>query len=51
MEAQRTDWVDAIRYFRGLGRPRRHRVEAVIHATGLVMLAVLTVLAALAQFG
>ena len=50
MQAQRADWVDTIRYFRGLGKPRR-RPEAVIASAGLVILGILTVLAAIAEFG
>ena len=50
MQAQRTEWVDAIRYFRGLGKPRR-RPEAMITSAGLVILGFLTVLAVIAEFG
>ena len=51
MQAQRTEWVDAIRYFRGLGKPRRRRVETLLTSTALVVLGALTVLAAIAEFG
>ncbi len=51
MQARQSDWVDAIRYLRGLGRPRRHRIEFLVQAVALLVLAVLTVLAAVAQFG
>ena len=51
MQAQRADWVDAIRYFRGLGRPRRRRIESLVSIVGLVVLAGLTLLAVLQEFG
>lgn len=51
MQAQRTDWVDAVRYFRGLGPPRRRRIESLVVATTFVMLGLLTLLAAVEQFG
>ncbi|MEM7287319.1 MAG: hypothetical protein AAF480_13285 [Actinomycetota bacterium] len=51
MQAQRAEWVDAIRYFRGLGKPRRRRMDTLITSTALVVLGVLTVLAAIAEFG
>ena len=51
MQAQRTEWVDAIRYFRGLGKPRRRRLETLLTSSALVVLGALTVLAAIAEFG
>ena len=51
MQAQGADWVDAIRYFRGLGPSRRRRTESKIFLTAVLVLAVLTVLAIIDQFG
>ena len=51
MQAQGADWVDAIRYFRGLGPSRRRRIESKIFSTAVLMLAALTVLAVIEQFG
>ena len=51
MQAQRTEWVDSIRYLRGLGRPRPRRYEHLLAGLGLVMLAVLTVVAAVQELG
>ncbi len=51
MEAQRTDWVDAIRYFRGLGPTRRRSLESMVFTVAVVVLAALTLLATVEQFG
>ncbi|MGI9624359.1 MAG: hypothetical protein ACR2PK_16115 [Acidimicrobiales bacterium] len=50
MEAQQSDWVDAIRYFRGLGRSRRIRPESIVVAVCLLLLLAVTVLAVIQQF-
>lgn len=50
MQAQGADWVDAIRYFRGMGPSRRNRIEPKIFVTAVMVLAVLTVLAVIEQF-
>lgn len=51
MQAQGADWVDAIRYFRGLRPSRRRRIETMVFATSVTILAVLTVLATFDHFG
>lgn len=49
MQTQQNDWVDSIRYFRGLGRARRWRPEAAIVGFVLFLLAAVTVLAVVEQ--
>jgi hypothetical protein len=51
MQAQGADWVDAIRYFRGLRPTRRRRIETIVFAAGVAVLSALTVLATFNQFG
>ena len=50
IETQGTDWVDAIRYFRGMGRSRRRGTERFVFVLCLVVLTVLTVFATIDQF-
>lgn len=50
MEAQGADWVDTIRYFRGLGPSRRRRLNSLVFAVSVAILSALTVMATLEQF-